>query len=353
MKLSLKEIAFLAKSFQTVTPISLFANIDEECDGSEGKSLAENGIYKDAAFISPAKEIFDVVAGATRCTRFVLNDNVFLVEKTSYRSNDMLALAENVNGELELNLVDNLGDAMVQVSEFTGVSPLKNADISIELPPDQMLTLLAMVDIYRKKSLLAYVGQENASQSITIVEIAEQLSAPSPNSLVGMLKNNYNYSIPETENNQKILDKLIEKNIAAYHNGYLFSEEYAFFANNFLIPETAIILEALNILKDGEIAATTALCVCAGIRDIVMFSFGTDQIELSSLSGIQLLEIIEDFLKCPEISPSEKTDDQTYVAEPSKPITQNAEILNNNFCLNCGAPVNPNAKFCKGCGAKL
>lgn len=32
---------------------------------------------------------------------------------------------------------------------------------------------------------------------------------------------------------------------------------------------------------------------------------------------------------------------------------QGAEKLKNNFCTNCGAPVNPDGKFCGNCGFKL
>jgi hypothetical protein len=60
-------------------------------------------------------------------------------------------------------------------------------------------------------------------------------------------------------------------------------------------------LETFNTIENDEIVAATALFVCSGIRNIASFVFGKDEIDFSSLSGYQLLQLIESFLKCPDI----------------------------------------------------
>lgn len=301
MKLTTNEIAFLGNFFEGITDISLFSNINEILKGTEEKTLAEKGIYKDGKLTEQAKEILEIVAKAKKCTRLILKDSFFVVEKYAYKVNDKIVLAENDHGSFLFSSTDHFEKMLNEISEFVGKANIKTADIEITMTADEMLVFLAMVDIYRKNALLAYVGQETSTTDISFDEIIKQLNQPSPNSLVQMIRTNYNYMVPPAENIKVILEKLIKKNCAVFNNGYALTSEYAIFAKSFLIPETIAVIESFNLNDNNETVVAGQLFVSAGIRDMASFIFNMDEIEISSVSGSQMLQIVEHFLKCPEI----------------------------------------------------
>ena len=59
--------------------------------------------------------------------------------------------------------------------------------------------------------------------------------------------------------------------------------------------------ETFSLGEHNEIMVSGVLCVCVGIRDIICFIFDKEEIEITSLSSSQMLQLIENFLKCPDI----------------------------------------------------
>ncbi|KJS84865.1 MAG: hypothetical protein JM58_10110 [Peptococcaceae bacterium BICA1-8] len=341
MKLTTKEITFLAKDFPKRTEISLFANINEALDGTEEKSLEEKGIYKGGTLTGEAKEILEIAANAKKCTRLILRDGFIYVEKYTYKVDDKIVMAENDGGEMLFSIPKNFNDTIYEISEYIGMSRIKTADIEVLLSNDEMLVLLAMVDIYRQKALLTYQGQEILGDTLTLTDISKQLEKPTPNSLVQMLKKNYKYTGPRKDKVKEIMESLIAKECAIFQDGYLLTREYAIFAKNFLIPETIIMIENFNLNKNNEMMVAGGLGVCAGIKDNLTFVFGNNEIELASVSGFQMLQMIESFLKCPDIIEEPDIKEET----PALPA--------NKFCAECGAKIVPGAAFCPNCGSKV
>ena len=72
-------------------------------------------------------------------------------------------------------------------------------------------------------------------------------------------------------------------------------------ATSVLIPQTIVILEAFQIDEKGEVITAGALCLSSGIKDAISFIFAGDEIEMASITGSYLLEIIENFLNCPDL----------------------------------------------------
>ena len=182
------------------------------------------------------------------------------------------------------------------------MSMLKTVNIEVLLTKEETLVLLAMVDIYRKNALLAYAGQTTPPAAVWIKDILGQLKTPTQNSLVQMLKHNYRYPEPPAAKTQGLLDSLIAKGCVDFQDGYSLTGEYDVFANNFLIPDTILMLEVFNINQNNEVVVAGGLGVCAGIRDIAFFIFGDEVIELSAVSGRQMLQMTEKFIGCPDIT---------------------------------------------------
>lgn len=300
MKLTTKEIAYIAKEFDDITDISLFANINETLEGSEARSLVEKGIYKDGKLTEQAEEILEIVAKADNSSRLLLRDNFFIIEKYTYRVNEKMVLAENDGGEFSFSLINNFDALKDGLAQFVGNSLIKTTEIEVLLSADELMVLLALVDIYRHKALLAYTEQA-VSSLISLGDITKQLNEPTANSLVQMLKKNYNFSGPEEKASKVILDKIAEKQCVSTTNGYALTDNYALFANNFLIPESIILIESFAINKDSEVLTSGVLFVSAGIKDIGLFIFGEDLIEFSTVSGGQMLQLVENFLRCPDL----------------------------------------------------
>ncbi|MEI7885095.1 MAG: hypothetical protein WCI30_07060 [Clostridia bacterium] len=302
MKLTINEITFLSALYEGKTPLSLFANVQAPLDGTESTSLADKGVMENGVLTEAAKEILDIVAMTKKCARVMLKDSNCVVEKYTYKVDNNLVLVENAGGEMLFSMNPNFATTMSELAEFTGMSRIKNTELEILLSVEEMLVLLAIIDIYRKNALLSYVGTGPEKAAVAFSEIIKQLDTPVSNSFVVMLKKNYNYLVPEAKNAKSVLDKLVAKNCIAFNDGYELLAEYAIFAKSMLIPETILMLEALNIQEKGAVSSASALCICAGIKDCASLLFSKNEIELTAISGMQLLQMTENMLKCPEIS---------------------------------------------------
>jgi len=172
--------------------------------------------------------------------------------------------------------------------------------MEVTLPNDELLVFLAMADIRRENELLSYLGKETGN-TISFTQIRGQLEKPKPGSLTSILTGHYNYSIPEAEDTKKILDRLTAKKITAFHTGYSFADSYEEFARNFLIPQAVVMLETFNLTEKNEVAGAGVLCIWAGMREIISIVFREDAVQIASISGRQLLKMMEDFLNCPDV----------------------------------------------------
>jgi len=60
-------------------------------------------------------------------------------------------------------------------------------------------------------------------------------------------------------------------------------------------------VETFKLLKNNEMLVGSALILSAGVRDILSMVIALDEVQLSSLSGAQLNEMLKNFMSCPEI----------------------------------------------------
>lgn len=300
MRLTKKELSFLAKTFSTSNPLSLFSSIKAPLQGDEQNTLEKKGVLAGGKPTQEAHKLLGTVANPRRCTRLVLKDGSYFIEKYAYKADEGFALAENSGGEIIFSPLQKLDEAMFQLSQWVGMSDLKTFDLGTILPSGELLVLLAMVDIRRANVLLSYLGRE-AKSEISFAQIRQQLDKPEPGSLTRILTGNYNYSVPKIEDTKGILDQLTTKKIVAFNAGYSLLGQYEEFAKSFLIPQSVVMLETFNLTEKNEIAGAGVLCVCAGMREIVSIVFREGEAEIASISGRQLLKMMENFLNCPDV----------------------------------------------------
>ena len=301
MKLSVNEIAFLSEAYREKTPLSIFANIGVRPDGSEKKSLEDKNIYLNGN-LSPEAKMFDIAAKAERCARIAVKDSSCVVEKYVYRKGENRLLVENDAGELLFRMPEGWSDTLSELSEFTGISRIKRGSFEVFLSQEQLMVLLAVIDIVRMNALNSFIADSAGKGPVSYSDIVAHLGNPWKNSLVHMLKKNYNFSAPETGKIKSLLDVLSEKGCLTFEKGLLLQPEYALFAEGFLIPDAVVIMEAFSLDDQGAVISGSALGVCAGIKDIASFIFSPEGVEFSSISGMQLMQMVENFLNCPDIS---------------------------------------------------
>lgn len=300
MRLTKTELSYLGRLYKKTNPLALFSNIEAPLKGDEEKTLEDKDILKGGKPTGAADQLLGTVADPMRCTRLVLKDGSYFIEKYAYLSEKGYALAENDGGEVVLSPRQQLDETLFQLSQWVGMSDLRAFNMETTLSNDETVVFLAMADIMREDTLAAYLGKDTAG-SISPARIQSQLEKPKPGSLVRILTGNYNYSIPEAGDTEKILDHLKAKKIADHHGGYILSGAYGEFARNFLIPQTVVMLETFNMIDKKEIAGAGVLCVWAGMREIISMTFREAETEIVSISGRQLLKMMEDFLNCPDV----------------------------------------------------
>lgn len=302
MELTREEISFLAGNFyKNTNPLSLFSSINGiPVRGDEQKSLENSKVLTGGKPTSEADRLLSVVANPEKCTRIVLKDGDYVVEKYTYKSDKGFTIAENNRGQVIFSSHDKLNETLFQLSQWVGMSDLKTFDIKTTLSNDEVVVFFAIADIARADALLNYLGQETKGQ-ISFTQIREQIDNPKSGSLVKILTRNYKYNIPKTEDTKVILEKLISKKIITLKEGYLLLDEYENFAKKFLIPQNVVILETFNLGEKNKIAGAGVLCISAGMRENLAIIFREGATEIASISGRQLLKMIEDFMDCPDV----------------------------------------------------
>jgi len=172
--------------------------------------------------------------------------------------------------------------------------------MEVTIPNDELLVFFALADIWRENELQSYLGKETENE-ISLRRIQAQLKDPKKGSLTSILTGHYNYSVSKEEDTKKILERLTAKKITAFQSGYSLVGAYEEFAGNFLIPQAVIMLEAFNLTEKNEVTGAGVLCVWAGMREIIAIVFREGAVEIASISGRQLLKMMEDFLNCPDV----------------------------------------------------
>ena len=355
MNLTAKEIAFLAPSFTQTTPLSLFSNIKVETDGTEYDKLVQKGIIKGSGYDPQALEILLQIASPKRCARLVTKNAFFILEKYTYWNDGKLVLAENKGGEFVFRKITDFHDMSIGLSEIFSMSSIKTAEVSVVLPDAEMLVLLAVMDIYRKNTLLDYAGDAKPVMAISQKEVLEEAAKGFKNGLVKIITNNYNYRMPDARDIPGLLERLAEQKCLTMDGGYRLAADYELLAKNFLIPDTVVQYDALEVMPNGDVPLDGGLSVTAGIHDIITFAFNKDTIGLYSFSAFQMLTAIEKTLSCPKLMEEEKEIPPPPVQTAPLPPVQTtpspvpaASAPAGTWQCSCGRVNKGN--FCAACG---
>lgn len=287
MHLSLEEIGIIKKQYKNENPLNICSGVREIEGNYEIKQ--------------EDKEILDIITSPERVSRVILQENGLVVEKYGYVKNDNHIIAENMDDIFVFNNTkERLDIAVAGFSEFIGMSEIRKANINIVMgSQEEVLLFMALIDIYREKSMLKLCGQE-VELSAIFGEIREHLDKPLDSSMVTLFKNNYKYTEPAISDTKNLLNKFVEKGIITFDKKYKLTENYEILAITCLVPDVILTAEMLE-LENNNIVSNSMLYLSSGIQSNLLFTFGEDGIEISTVSSYEMTNIIKNILNCPKL----------------------------------------------------
>lgn len=310
MRITMNEMAYIAKWYEGISPISLLANMETKEEGSELFSLMEKQIVQEDELGPEYRPLFDILANARQSTKLYLKDRFTEIEKYTCRSDEGLVLVADGEGELEITLSMAFNEIADEIANLIGNSSLKSANIEGVYTHGELLVLTAFIDLYRNLGLKSYIGEELEVRGLTAYEVYNALKNESGNRLTHLLITHYNLPAPEMAELSQWIDQLILKGCLVKGTDllesdasatYELTEGYALFASGFLVPELLITLEQMGYDKQGELTTSSSLCIGAGYRDLLFIAFGETDAEMATISSEQLLRLIQNLLSCPEL----------------------------------------------------
>lgn len=247
-------------------------------------------------------ELMHAISHANRTARVVYRDNDIVIEKATYNCGSKKVLVERDNDDLAVRAIKDTSRVISELSGVTGMSVIKHSNFSSLLTQNALVVLLATIDLVRKETLSAYIGEPQNNQ-ISVDTIRLELLTLKEKTLVHMIVTDYGLQTPEDDQIQEGLEELKSLNIIDEHDKrYTLREDYHRFAQFFLIPDTIMLLESFEL--EGKRQRTrTDLAIIAGGKDILHLSMVENKFLVKTLSSMQLLNLAEQYLNC-TITPS-------------------------------------------------
>ncbi|AJC74692.1 hypothetical protein AJ81_03860 [Pseudothermotoga hypogea DSM 11164 = NBRC 106472] len=298
MKLTLEEISYLSKIFPHKNAIGLLSNVNAPLKGNEQETLTKKGFLENDKFAPGIEEFLAIVAQPERVCRLVVQSGYLFVEKYSYRKKDKLVLVENENRDILLSVPDDLKRVVHQMIDLFGGSNLKTVDFSQKFSKNELFTFFAIVDLYRKDTLRAYLNETSTTESFTLEQIAQQLEKPSSTDLVAMLKANYK-QLTLFDLNEP-LSELRKRGLIEKEGSTKFTLVPMLLARNSLFVRSITLLEILA-LKQDVLSVLSVLFFNFSVHDVLRLQFLKDEILVESVAARDQIQEIELAMACPEI----------------------------------------------------
>ncbi|WP_448536315.1 hypothetical protein [Pseudothermotoga sp.] len=298
MKLTLEEISYLSKIFPHKNAIGLLSNVNAPLKGNEQETLTKKGFLENDKFVPGIEEFLEIVAEPERVCRLVIQSGYLFVEKYSYRKKDKLVLVENENRDILLSVPDDLKRVVHQMIDLFGGSNLKTVDFSQKFSKNELFTFFAIVDLYRKDTLRAYLNETSTTESFTLEQIAQQLEKPSSTDLVAMLKANYK-QLTLFDLNEP-LSELRKRGLIEKEGSTKFTLVPMLLARNSLFVRSITLLEILA-LKQDVLSVLSVLFFNFSVHDVLRLQFLKDETLVESVAARDQIQEIELAMACPEI----------------------------------------------------
>lgn len=310
MNITAKELAYIGKWYEGLSPISLLNPLTVGEEGSELFSLMEKEIIQEDEIARAYRPLVDILANARQSTKLSVKDRFGEMEIYTCRSEKGLVKVSYEAQGMEVSAENTFHSVIEALKEMVGSASVKGTAIDEVFSHGELLVLFAFLDIYRELGLKSYLGDEIDVRGLTAYEVFNGLKKEAGNPLTGLLSTHLQIPVPEMWTFSDLLEKLIEKGCLTkgadvadenQSSTYELTDAYAKLASSFLIPETLIALEQLGYNDEGQLIRGYSLCIGAGHRDLLIIALGEEDAELATISGAELLLLIENMLSCPSL----------------------------------------------------
>ena len=295
MILKTNECMYISKLIGDSSSLSLFNSLNVSLDGTEEESLIKKEILRDGKLTKESLDILEIVSKSEKSSKMILNDQNYIIEKYSYMFNDKKVLVENVDGELNFSEFDEFTDISEELSEFFGISILKNTDININIKIDELVVLLSLIDIYRQNELIKIARFDAELVELNKENLISEIKEPLGTSISKLIQSKYDIELLDEEKINEAIESLIGK--GHIQKDLTLNESLKQFTITFLIPDLAALLEQYQINEKGELVIVSGFILSAGLRNKLLLLFTDEGVEMSALSSLESLNIIENFLK--------------------------------------------------------
>jgi len=347
MILTKEEISFIAKEsgvFDDRNHLGLTFSMSGDPDGTERDRLKEKGMLTHSGYDCSLMECLQTVAKPDQVSRLMIDLGFLSVQKYTYKKEGFLVLVEVGPEGIQFSRPESIRDSILSLSVFLGISPVSYTSFSLTLTEEEGILLAAVFDLYRRSELTAYLGSGKELAPLSASEIENEMAQATKVGFLPILREAYGFEAIAPSSIKTAVEGLVNKELLTENHGFQLNDMLAMFARSFLIPSCFVTFDTFRMVGDENIAYVGNVCAIAGLHNRALFSYDGNSLRMSTMSAARLLKTIETFMLCPDLV---ETSENPSVRKA--PPGLDAE----NFCPQCNRTVQPAAKFCGQCGARL
>ncbi len=276
--------------------------------------LAELGMFDENGLVEPARLLLAALSEVSSFARLRVNaPNGYLDEAIHFTADGSQTIGiSNTPDGLVLATPGDADAILNQLCEYTGNSVHAANEWSVDLPPLEMLTLAALLDLRRKAVLRAILEQQPVMAPPGDPQsIASAISAMWTSSqwLTSAIQATANLSTPPAAPVvQASLLSLADKELAYLQEGnFLPVPEVIAVIDRFLLIGTVLTLDVGNTNLQGSYALTRHSWLQAGVSEMLHLTRGAETLQLEVVSPDAALKKLRfylttfDALPAPEI----------------------------------------------------
>jgi len=300
--LKLREVAWLAKMYNTHSVISPFSYIKGgRVDDEDRASLLNRGVITSLGAVSGQfAPLFDVVSSADSFTSIELGSGSVNIKAAILRRDTMSVAMTAHDDMLRWTMPANTEAIAAVFEDYIGATSLKNVDFALELSHVGATLFALLCDIYRKQVLASMASDEFFHQSGQ-TEDAICLAAQDTSSRLQSLRVQVEKLCPERQiiDRRAVKDALQELHtkgvITLVEDKWYLTGAASILAGSMLAWENLLSIKFGGI-DGGDAYATEAVAVQAGVHDVLYIEQRPQGLWFTTLSSSALLRVLRDVL---------------------------------------------------------
>ncbi|MDE3113645.1 MAG: zinc ribbon domain-containing protein [Chloroflexota bacterium] len=301
---------------------------------AEADRLRAAGVLDGGGLTASARATLEGLATASAVVRMLVAGGDDGIDVALYRAGDRhIALVGGPDAVLIRDPADP--DALLStIWHHTGASGATIGDLDVTLHPDAALTLLAVIDVERDARLATLAGIDRPAVDLGAAAIGGRLAATARPSLAPFVGTVLGAAPPDAGRIAAALSDLESAGWVERNEGQLALVRRASdLARGTAVIERTVHVRAARVMTGDAVTAIELGAVQGNGPGVLIFERGAGgDIHLRSASTNELIAVLA-----------------ALVADMARPAPSPSPT-GPRFCVKCGTPLVPEAKFCGNCG---